>query len=216
MTPVLTYFPIRGRAEVIRLILEEKGIAYECDDIALEDWKNRRKQMPFQVVPVFQDGNFQIAESQAIVRHLARKYQLYGRNEEEATRCDVLNGAIGDGMFELGTLFWDEEFSSKRDVFVKKNLNRTLKNFDVYLGSYTHANDFCVGDELTFADFLLWNYLDWVRAFSPSTLQQFPALCSLKAATENRPMIKSYLASERRPATITVSMAYYGTTPETS
>ena len=216
MTAILTYFPIRGRAEVIRLILEEKGIAYQSDNIALEEWKTRRKQMPFKVVPVFQEGDVQIAESQAIVRHLARKYQLYGRDEEEATRCDILSEAIRDGMFELGTLFWDEDFASKRDAFVSKDLKHTLKNLEAYLNSYAHAKEYCVGDALTFADFTLWNYLDWVRALAPETLQSYPTLCALKSATENRPRIQAYLKSERRPPTITVSMAYYGTTPETS
>jgi glutathione S-transferase len=91
-----------------------------------------------------------------------------------------------------------------------------LNNLENYLQKTTQSDNYCVGDSISFVDFLLWNYLDWVRAFSNATLVQFPILCRIKNTIEARPNIDAYLNSGRRPATITVPRASFGGTPETS
>ena len=48
-------------------------------------------------MPTFKDGDFEIAQSGAIMRHLARKHNLYGANDQEKTRCDM----IYDGYVDL-------------------------------------------------------------------------------------------------------------------
>lgn len=73
-----------------------------------------------------------------------------------------------------------------------------------------------MGNGFTFADTLMWTYLEIVRAVSNETLKKFPALCEFKQKFENRPNIAAYLKSGRRPPTYTVSMASYCNTPETS
>jgi glutathione S-transferase len=88
--PVITYFAIRGRAEPIRLILEELGIKYLDNPVAGADWRELKAQMPFGKVPMFEDGEFTIHESHAIYRYLARKYDLYGENENECIQCEML------------------------------------------------------------------------------------------------------------------------------
>lgn len=216
MNPVITYFPIRGRAEPIRLILEEVSIPYDENRVQLRDWKTLKPSMPFKALPCYQEGDLTIVESRAVCRYLARKYQLYGSSEDKMIRCDILDEAIRDAETALGGLFWDADFDSKQESFKKKQLVFSLRNFENYLASYPRSPEYCVGNAITFVDFVLWNYLDWVRAFSYETLLQFPILMTIKTAVEARPNIQTYLRSSRRPSTITVPMATFGGTPETS
>ena len=44
----------------------------------------------FGQLPLLQDGDTQIPQSGAIMRHLARKHDLYGATIDENTRCDVI------------------------------------------------------------------------------------------------------------------------------
>lgn len=88
--PLLTYFDIRGRAEVIRLILEEVAAPYRERRVQEQEWAAVKPTMPFGQMPLYQDGELLIPQSHAIYRYLARKYGLYGQDERERVRCDII------------------------------------------------------------------------------------------------------------------------------
>lgn len=214
--PVISYFRIRSRAEPIRLILEEAGVPYVDHYVDFKEWQDLKPKMPFKVLPSYREGDLLLVESRAIYRYLARKHHLYGRDDMEAVQCDILDEAIRDAEQALGNLFWDKDFAAKGPGFKQNELPATLNNFEQYLANTARDGAYCAGSLLTFVDFVLWNYLDMVRAFANDTLQQFPTLCQIKTAVETRPRIHAYLHSERRPSTISVSKASFGGTPETS
>ena len=47
-------------------------------------------------IPYYIDGDVKITQSNAILRHLARKYNLMGQTEEEQIRIDILENQITD------------------------------------------------------------------------------------------------------------------------
>ena len=47
-------------------------------------------------MPVLYDDGFQVVQSNAILRHLGRKYNLYGSNLQEAARLDFVNDGVED------------------------------------------------------------------------------------------------------------------------
>jgi len=63
---------------------------------------------------------------------------------------------------------------------------------------------------------MFWNVLDCVRPISKETLQKYPTLWHFYTSTAQKPNMQKYLTSDRRPKTITSSMAPFGGTPETS
>ena len=92
----LTYFGIRGRAEVARLILELAGANYTNDVVVGENWPNIRTNYPFCQVPFYEDEDAKIPQSLAITRHVARKYNLYGKNLSEQAYVDAYIDASND------------------------------------------------------------------------------------------------------------------------
>ena len=93
----LIYFPIHGRAEVLRLTFALAQA--EFTDVPVTDWMTLKPQMPLGQVPVLKethgDESWMIPQSGAIIRHLGRVLHLYGQNEREHTICDyVLESAM--------------------------------------------------------------------------------------------------------------------------
>ena len=61
------------------------------------------------------DGNLEIPQGGAIMRHLARKHGLYGNNNDEATRCDVAYEARVDLIDKIISLAFSEDFVSTKN-----------------------------------------------------------------------------------------------------
>lgn len=104
----ITYFDIRGLAELPRLVLAATGAQWEDDRIPFNkkedgsfdrgDWDNVRKpQQPYEQVPVLTvNGNTKIAQSAAIVRFLARRHGLEGKDDIETAQIDAAFEAVVD------------------------------------------------------------------------------------------------------------------------
>lgn len=65
-------------------------------------------------------------------------------------------------------------------------------------------------------DYIAWHHQDYIRPFALQVLESYPYLVAFKKRFESRQSMANYLASDRRPKTLTVAMAPFGGTPETS
>lgn len=75
--------------------------------------------MPFGMVPVLEVEGKAIAQSNAIARYLAKKYNLAGKNDWESLECDVLIDALSDIKQAL------TQYRTERDP-IKKEENKVL------------------------------------------------------------------------------------------
>jgi glutathione S-transferase len=215
-TPRLTYFGVRGRAEVIRLILEETATPYRERRVPEAEWPALKPTLPFGQVPLYEEGDRVILHSHAIYRYLARKHGLYGQNESERIRCDVVNETFVDAQNALAGFYWSPHFAEKRDEFERVRLPDLLEKVQRLFLENQDGQGYWVGSALSYVDFCAWHFLDYVRPFSQRTLDRFEPLLEFKKRIQSRPRIAAYLASDRRPSTLTVSIAPFGGTPETS
>jgi glutathione S-transferase len=213
---IVTYFPTRGRAEPIRLLLEDQGVPWRDDPVPVEEWRRKKREMPFGKLPVFRQGDLEIPESHAILRHLAHRHELYGRDGNEAIRCDILQEVLHDAIEQFADLMWDQEFADKREGFTRKRLIPMLKNLERFLENTNASRSHWIGSGNTYVDYIGHVYLDMVRALATDVLQSFDRLWELYQAFQERPRIRAYRESDRRYPTLTVPMASFGNTPETS
>jgi len=96
----LAYWKIRGLAQPIRLLLEYAGIPYEdvkyeqgdAPDYSREAWLSVKHTLglDFPNLPYLIDGDVKITQSNAILRHVARKANLYGETEKERAHVDLI------------------------------------------------------------------------------------------------------------------------------
>ncbi len=213
--PTLLYFPGRGRAEVIRLVLAEAGVEWDehhvghgtppaggrPTDIAV---LKATGVLPFGAVPVWEEpGGFRLAQSAAIANHLARRHGLRGAGPEEEARCDELLGAVDDVRLELRRLHTAApgERAEVRAELLSKTLPRWLGDLERLLAPRLQATGFAAGAALTVADLALWYVLEMIRDNElGAPLQACPALSAFFERIAARPRIAAYLASPRRPA----------------
>ena len=216
MKPLLTYFAVRGRAEPVRLMLEDLRVEYDERRVTMEEWPTVKRGLMFGQMPTYREGDVFIDQSHAIYRYLARKYDLYGDTERERIRCDIVEEAFVDAQNNIGGFCWRPDFAQQRANYEETQLPVLLDKLQRLLDLNREGMGWWVGERVSYVDFLAWNTLDYVRALSPRNLERFERLKGAKLRLESRARIAAYLKSERRPPTLTVHVAPFGGTPETS
>ena len=89
----IIYFPVRGLAEVPRLLLAEADVTYTFECIGPSIWKELKAQFTFGKLPVlanFDGCGSELANSHAITRHIARAVGLAGSTAAEAALVDMV------------------------------------------------------------------------------------------------------------------------------
>jgi glutathione S-transferase len=95
----LYYFAGRGLADEIRWLLAATNTTFTQKIINQRSQllkMTAKGQLPFGQLPLLQIDGLDIVQSQAIIRYLARKHQLLGKNDEEMLRCDIIAETVRD------------------------------------------------------------------------------------------------------------------------
>ncbi len=212
--PTLIYFAGRGRAELIRLVLAEAGVDYEehvvgkgtppadgrpTDFAALK----ATGALPFDALPVWEEpGGLRLAQSGAIVNHIARSHGLRGRNAVEEAKVDELLGAVDDVRLELRKLVTVDADRRPlvRAELASSTLPRWLGHLDRLLAKNGGGAGYVVGSSVSLADLALWYLLEMIRdnGFG-AALERYPALVAFAERIGKRPRIAAYVKSARRP-----------------
>jgi glutathione S-transferase len=197
--PKVTYFDIRARAEPIRLVLEEMAIPYEDHRVAPHEWPVVKFNTPFGWLPVYRDSDLEIWQSHAIYRHLARVHDLYGANEKDRVRCDVVEETFADLNTLIGKAPWRPDFEEVRTEFIERELSPALDRLERYLGTNEEGPSFWVGNDITFVDLIALAHLDCTGSIFPEVMPSHPHLQAFCDGIAQRPRIAAYLRSNRRP-----------------
>lgn len=200
--PEITYFDIRGRAEPIRLLLEETGVEYDDRRVSSAEWLELKPRMPFGQLPMFREGDVELVQSHAILRHLARIHGLDGEDEAQRVRCDIAVEALRDADEHLGSAIWRANFEEQRQVFVKSELPQRLDALARFFEASPERSTYWAGASLTVADIFGFAYLEDVEALFPGSLLATGMLAAFRERFAARPRIAAYLGSSRRPAAI--------------
>jgi glutathione S-transferase len=211
--PTLLYFPSRGRAEVIRLVLAEAGVDYAEHPVGkgtppvggratdLADLK-ASGAAPFGAVPVWEEpGGLRLAQSAAIANHLARRHGLRGATPLERARCDELLGAVDDVRLELRKLATCPagERPALRAELLGTTLPRWLGSLEAYLAPALAAGGYSVGSAITVGDLALWYLLELIQDNGlGESLARCPQLLGFFGRVAARPRIAAWLASPAR------------------
>jgi len=204
----LSYFSARGLAEPIRVLLAEAKVDYEEVSLGTYNPENQPKgfqdliasgHLTFNQVPIWQEPDgFKLTQSNAIIRHLARKHHFYGSNEAEMARCDE----IGEGLLDFRTAVRGAAIGADKEAGKKKVLEEIAPKYLGHFEKVLHANEggkgFIVGKNPTFVDFGLWYLLEMVEDQGIAKLDSFPSLKAYKARIESRESVANHRANPKR------------------
>ena len=209
MTPRLTYFSSRGRAELIRLVLAEAGVVYQEVSVGPYDPAAQpaafvelraRGELAYDALPLWEEPDgFRLVQSDAIVRHLARTHWLYGATVREAARCDQFLAGIEDTRIEMRKLFGAAPSArpALREELVVSILPRWLGRLERQL--VHEGGGFVVGASPSLADVALAYLIETLRDNGfELALERCPSVVELAARMHERPGIAAHLASPAR------------------
>ncbi|XP_073444322.1 glutathione S-transferase P 2-like [Dendrobates tinctorius] len=196
----LTYFPIRGRAEAIRLLLADQGASWTDDEVQMQDWaagiRDLKKNAVFGQIPRFQDGDFVLYQSCTILRYLARKYGISGSNEKEIAIIEMINDGVEDLRMKYYMFLFLEKEPNKEKFLA--DLATQLGYFERILSKNSNGSKFLVGDKISYADYNLLDTLQCNLDIAPTCLSAYPLLSGYVERLLKRPNIIEYLKTEGR------------------
>lgn len=198
----LYYFNLRGRAEACRLIFAAADQKFEDMRFDHAQWPEHKSEMPLGQVPVLEVNGVKLPQSTAIARFLAKQFQLAGKDNFSQAQADAVVDTVNDLFAAFAPIFQEKDETKKNELFQKfetEVLPKHLTNLETLGKLYGKGGPFFVGNELTWADLVVYANTEYLLSKSGSTFDKFPWLQQNRAAVEKQPRIAQYLKA-RPPA----------------
>merc|ERR1711862_586541 len=94
----LTYFDVKGRAEITRLALSYGDIPFEDERISHEEFASKKPSLPLGQLPVIEVDGKTYPQSMALARYAARLSDLYP-SDPLNIKCRVSHGFYDGVIF---------------------------------------------------------------------------------------------------------------------
>jgi len=182
MAPIFAYWDVRGIVGGIRFLLAHVNERYEFKGYTIEsyqEWLDDKaalgETLDFPNLPYYIDGKVQITQSKVILAHIGRKYNLDGQTETEKIRMDLAIQEMEDARMTLVKIAYPQKTENVTELVdtlltaYESGLPAKLARFSKFLGD----NKWVAGDRLTYADFFVYDMLDWHRLlFNPKHVEE--------------------------------------------
>ncbi len=162
-TPIKVYsFPLSGHAHRVELFASIAGINHQVINVDLPNGEHKQpaflKLNPAGQVPVIEDGEVIISDSNAILVYLAKKYAPNFYSEDAQTVAEIqrfLTLAAGELAFGPAAARLITVFGAPFDPeFTQMISDRVLGKLESHLAD----KDWLVGDKPSIADIAIYSY----------------------------------------------------------
>ncbi|ESO09543.1 hypothetical protein HELRODRAFT_168544 [Helobdella robusta] len=194
MTVHLVYFPVRGRAQSLKYLCKDNDIQLEEKVVQFGEWADLKPKTPLGQLPYATIDGIDLAQSNAILRYLARKHGLYGKDQNEAAKIDMLNDQQEDLRLSYLQMIY-KDYEQGREPFLQK-LPDGLKIFEKYLSLNHDGKGYFVGEKASFLDYNVFDLLDNLLVLSPTCLDSFPLLKAFHKRFADKPKLHAYRETE--------------------
>lgn len=196
----LTYFPGRGRAELIRLVFHAARVPFADRRITGEEWPAFKPQTPMGALPVLETPDGMFCESAAIARWAARKFGLYGKTDADELRVEAVVCQVFDIREKHLVKVMSEKDPEKKEALKKEaeeeaeKLLNMWEKLVVQTASTERTYSYIVGQQLTVADLALIDVADNLQRLLGLGLSKWPCLSAVSSTVSALPYLKQYLA----------------------
>ncbi|XP_052088658.1 glutathione S-transferase 3-like isoform X1 [Mytilus californianus] len=199
MATKLTYANGRGIAEIIRMVLAAAGLEYTEEYLtSKEQWEELKKsgKLLYNQVPLLEIDGLELVQTGAIVRYLAKKYNMYGSNELEAVKIDMYY----EGSRDFYSVFIAMVFTDENECLKKVKEVMLPKYFPVYEKILKNCNTkYLVGDVVSFADVGLLECLLAVEEFlGMESIDSYPKIKEYYQKMKAEDRISTFLKGPHR------------------
>lgn len=187
-------FPLSGHAHRVELLLNLAAIPHTVINLKLAEGEHKQPEFlainPAGQVPVIQDGDTVVCDSNAILVYLARKYApnfLPSDIEQEAQVQKFLSLAAGELAYGPAAARLITVFNAPLDINFTKVV---AEKYLIKLEQHMEGRDFLVGSNVTIADVALYTYTAHVPE-GGIDLKPYPNVCRLLTNIEELPGFKA-------------------------
>jgi glutathione S-transferase len=203
----LTYFPLRNLAEVTRVLFTLGGQDFEDIHISFEDWPNHKSAQIFHQIPVLEltenDKTVRLAQSNTVERFLANKFGLFGDDELERARIDMICEQVKDLHLIFIDIYSALYYKRPGHELKRKELETALTETvpailkliqKLYEENQAATNNsgFLVGSKISYADVKLVNIYDWLLDRKDAVLEQLRDLKQHYEKIRSLPKLKEH------------------------
>jgi glutathione S-transferase len=195
----LTYFdaPV-SRGEECRLALYIAGVEFEDARIKPADWPALKASTPFGGIPTLEvPGKGVLAESNAILVYIGRRWGLHPKDDYEAARHEMMMSHVESlrGAIIPTMSMPEDEKKAKREALVASALPAWAAAAARQLGD----GPFFAGDQFHVVDLKIWSVYRWIASGKldhiPATLfTDQPKLARVHDAVNAHPRVKAWYA----------------------
>ncbi|KRT81980.1 Glutathione S-transferase [Oryctes borbonicus] len=198
MSIKLTYFDLRGRAEVIRYLLKYGGIEFQDVRITIVPWGNLKSTVPFGQLPIYEEHGKVSNQTIAITRYLAKKIKLAGNNNWEDLELDALVDTTSD-LLEKVVNFYHERDTERREQLKRMVLAETIPFYLSRFEAIAEKNfGFLAFGRLTWADFFFTTTIDMLDAMTGmNVLKNYPHLQGVVSNVTDLAVIKEWREKDK-------------------
>ncbi|KAH9420192.1 Glutathione S-transferase Mu 3 [Dermatophagoides pteronyssinus] len=200
--PILGYWDARGLAQSIRLLLTYAGVDFidkrynvgPPPNYDRSEWLNDKFNLglDFPNCPYYIDGNVKLSQSIAILRYIARKHKLIGQNDREEIRVSLAEQQIIDMNMAIGRIAYNPNCEKLKPEFLK-----TLPEQVELLSKFLGDQPFIAGSNISYADFLLYEYLTKLKVLVPDVFGRFENLKKFHERIEALPRVSDYIKKQQ-------------------
>jgi len=202
----LTYWHGFGRAERVRMALALAGIEFE--DIGMstpEEWTELQAtgKLKYGSVPLLEIDGKNLVQSNAVVRYVARRGNIYGDSDEERYEIDNICEALSDFYDPaMGLIFGDqgEELKEKLEKFLSGPVVKFIANkFEPQIAN--NSSGWLVGSRPSVADGFLFAVLRYISSeplLGMEWMAQYPATQNLYEQFAALPQVANQLVVEKK------------------
>jgi len=193
----LTYFGVRARGEISRLVLAHSKTDYEMVQLGFEDWPALKPKIPGGSLPCLEIDGKQFGQGIAIQTYLADVGGLMGDNAMDRLKINEIS-LVREDMLVPETqhfLCGDEAEKKKKEETLKaEHYPKYCKILEDLI-----AGDFAVGKKLSLADIVIFEGTTTLSQNHPDILKKYPKINAIRKKVSETAGIKEYLA--KRPQT---------------
>ncbi|KAH7641513.1 glutathione S-transferase [Dermatophagoides farinae] len=203
--PILGYWDARGLGQAIRLLLTYAGVDFIDKRYTVgpppnydrSQWLNDKYNLglDFPNCPYYIDGNVKLSQSLAIIRYIARKQKLIGQNEHEEIRASLAEQQIIDMNMAIARIAYNPNCEKLKPEFLK-SLPEQVELLSKFLGD----QPFIAGANISYADFLLYEYLTKLKILVPEVYDKFENLKKFHERIEALPRVSEYIKKQQPKA----------------
>ena len=209
--PILHGASVSPFVRKVRVALQEKGIAYESKQVLpFGEQPELLAMNPLQKIPVYQDGDFKLPDSSAILQYLERAHPTPPLLPSDAKHCGwalFLEEFADTRLVEVVGPFFIERWLKKNVLgnqpadenrLAEIKRDKMPATFDWLQGQVTRS-EWAAGDRFSIADIALAGpFVNFSYAGEQIDAARWPKLAAYVQRVWARPAYQEILASERK------------------